>query len=251
MASDRTIAIRSLLLKAWRERWSDIQWGIHLKTVLPRGGTGDAYNLSGLILEQALVSPIPNALMLSFLRHSLAAQTISHGSLLEAISSYVDFGFLKARPHCITALLDLISLTKRLISKRSKPEECVVLTGSLMRILIWLLKFFFVVVEASSKGKTVINLCIFSTEILFMQFTGQTVQPALIENAKKTLEILTEMQQDEFIFNLLYVTKVEDKDSYSKMASICKQIDALMTSKTTSISADLKSVYVSDVILGK
>ena len=97
MASDRTIAIRSLLLKAWRERWSDIQWGIHLKSVLPRGGSGDAYNLSGLILEQALVSPIPNALMLSFLKHSLAAQTISHGSVLEAIATYSDFNYLKSR----------------------------------------------------------------------------------------------------------------------------------------------------------
>ena len=62
-----------------------------------RGGSGDAYNLSGLILEQALVSPIPNALMLSFLRHSLAAQTISHGSVLEAIATYSDFNYLKTR----------------------------------------------------------------------------------------------------------------------------------------------------------
>ena len=36
MASNTTLAIRSLLLKGWRERWSDIQWGIHLKEVLPR-----------------------------------------------------------------------------------------------------------------------------------------------------------------------------------------------------------------------
>ena len=85
MASDKTSTIHSLLFKAWRERWSDIQWGIQLKSILPRGCSGDVYNLSNLILEHALVSPIPNSLMLSYLRHSLAAQTISHGSLLEAI----------------------------------------------------------------------------------------------------------------------------------------------------------------------
>ena len=117
MASDRTIAIRSLLLKAWRERWSDIQWGIHLKSVLPRGGSGDAYNLSGLILEQALVSPIPNALMLSFLKHSLAAQTISHGSVLEAIATYSDFNYLKSRFVNCALPFKKLPLKKRRLNK--------------------------------------------------------------------------------------------------------------------------------------
>ena len=71
--------------------------GLLILDLCVRGGSGDAYNLSGLILEQALVSPIPNALMLSFLRHSLAAQTISHGSVLEAIATYSDFNYLKTR----------------------------------------------------------------------------------------------------------------------------------------------------------
>lgn len=229
MASDRTIAIRSLLIKAWRERWSDIQWGIHIKSVLPRGGSGDAYNLSGLILEQALVSPIPNALMLSFLRHSLASQTISHGSLLEAIASHSDFSNLKNRPHCIAALLDLVNLTRNLVSKRSKPEECLTLNASLMKILTWLLKFFLSLIEISNRG--------------------QSLSAALMENARKSFEILKEFQQDEFIFNLLYVGKVEDKDSYTKMTSICKQIEAIMSSKTSPISSDFKAFYASDVIL--
>lgn len=232
MASDRTIAIRSLLLKAWRERWSDIQWGIHLKSVLPRGGSGDAYNLSGLILEQALVSPIPNSLMLSFLRHSLAARTISHGSLLEAIASHTDYNNLKGRPHCITALLDLVILTRGLISKRSKPDECATLNGALMKILSWLLKLFQSIIEAATSR------------------SGQTLSPALTENARKIFTVLTEFQKDEFIFNLLYVSKTEDKDSYSKMASVCRQIESVMTSKnSTGVSMELKSFYSSEVIL--
>jgi mediator of RNA polymerase II transcription subunit 24 len=59
----KTSALRSLLIRAWRERWSDIQWGIHLKSVLPRGCSGDAYNLCGLILQQALVAAVPNQLV--------------------------------------------------------------------------------------------------------------------------------------------------------------------------------------------
>ena len=46
----KTSALRSLLVRAWRERWSDIQWRIHLQEVLPRGATGVVYNLSSLIL---------------------------------------------------------------------------------------------------------------------------------------------------------------------------------------------------------
>ena len=88
LVTSKTSALRSLLMRAWRERWSDIQWGIHLKSVLPRGCSGDAYNLSNLILQQALVGPVPNELILSYLRHSLAAQTVSHAALLEAISTF-------------------------------------------------------------------------------------------------------------------------------------------------------------------
>ena len=139
------------------------------------------------------------------------------------------------RPHCMTALLDLICLTKALISKRSKAEECVTLSASLLKILSWLLKFFLAFIEFSNRGQM-------STSI--------PNSLTIMRNAEKTLGILTDFYQDEFIFNLLYVTKVEDKDSYSKMASLCKEIDTKMTSKSATISNDLKKLYVSEAILG-
>ena len=228
MASEKTSAIRNLLLKAWRERWSDIQWGIHLKSVLPRGGSGDAYNLSGLILEQALVSPIPNALLISYLRHSLAAQTISHGSLLETIASYSDTSFLKNRPHCTSVLLELISLSKALISKRSKPEECLSLNSSLLKIATWLLKLYAGIIETLHRGQA----------------------PELVTNAQKTFEILTDFYKDEFILNLMYVVKVDDKDAYSKMGQLCKQIDSLMNTKNSSLPNEIKMDYSSEVMMG-
>ena len=135
------------------------------------------------------------------------------------------------RPHCMTALLDLISLTNSLISKRSKSEECLTLNSSLLKILRWLLSFFSAFVESSNRG-------------------GQ-IPAILLNNGKKTFEILTDMYQDEFIFNLLYVAKVEDKDGYSKIvATECKKIDTMMTSKTSPASNDLKSFYVPETILG-
>ena len=88
----------------------------------------------------------------------------------------------------MTALLDLIDLTTSLISKRSKAEECLTLNASLLKILSWLLKFFLAFIEASNRGQM-------STSIV-------------MKNAEKTFEILKDFYQDEFIFNLLYVTKV-------------------------------------------
>ena len=40
-------SIRLLLLQAWRERWSDVEWGVNLKKILPHGVSGDSCGLSG------------------------------------------------------------------------------------------------------------------------------------------------------------------------------------------------------------
>jgi len=32
---NRTSGFKSLLLRAWRERWSDVQWSISVKKLLP------------------------------------------------------------------------------------------------------------------------------------------------------------------------------------------------------------------------
>lgn len=136
LSSSKAGTIRSLLIRAWRERWSDLQWGIHIKTVLPRAVSGDIYHLADYILQQALMGPLPNNLILSYLRHSLSSQIVSYGGVIESISKYDGLH----KPHCVHALLDLMQSMMKSVSCRGKPEDCLVLATSIVGGVKWLIQ---------------------------------------------------------------------------------------------------------------
>eukprot|EP00058_Branchiostoma_floridae_P015206 XP_002600694.1 hypothetical protein BRAFLDRAFT_118555 [Branchiostoma floridae] len=78
-------SIKSFLLRAWRERWTELQWSVNLKQAFP-GGSMDQYQLAECILQQAFVGPTPNTLVLSYLRHALSSQVVSYGAFLNALT---------------------------------------------------------------------------------------------------------------------------------------------------------------------
>ena len=211
----KTSALRSLLVRAWRERWSDIQWSIHLKEVLPRGATGDVYDLSGLILQQALLSPVPNQLLLGYLKHALAAQTISHTALIEAIATF-DFSSggnvnKRRRPYCTQSLLNITSslLKSDLLTSHGKPEECVALSTAILRLVLWLLK------------TTQTALALGADHLNNQEGTGKIDGG----NCKHAVSLLQYFLDNEFLLCLMYIGKLEEKDTYHKILSTSKRLN--------------------------
>lgn len=86
MTTTTSSKIKALLLQAWRERWNEVEFGRNIKRLLPRGVSGDVYNLAEAILRQAVSGPVPNALMMTYLEHCLGAQVISFGTVIQTIT---------------------------------------------------------------------------------------------------------------------------------------------------------------------
>nr|CAG4646828.1 EOG090X01FD [Megafenestra aurita] len=126
--------LKHLMRKAWRERWTDLMWGVYVKEVIPPGSTGDTYNLAECILKQALIGPSPNTLLLSYLQHSLNVQIISHSSVFENIC--LNGSIQKTR--CLLELLNLLEQSIKHISCNGSADECAALSASLLSLETWL-----------------------------------------------------------------------------------------------------------------
>ncbi len=94
-------SLEAVVLQAWRDRWTELEWSINLKAALSE----DASELnklcgarrtrffakcfskrpfSGLLLRQATLSEVPNKLMFNYLSYTVAAQVCSQRLLYSA-----------------------------------------------------------------------------------------------------------------------------------------------------------------------
>ncbi|KAL1122381.1 hypothetical protein AAG570_003786 [Ranatra chinensis] len=195
--TSKTSSLKALLLRAWRERWSDLQWGIHIKTILPRGVSGDVYNLADCILQQALVGPGPNQLVLSYLKHSLSSQLVSYAAVLQRIAKYDGFH----KPHCVNCLLEFIESIQSGITCRGKPEEGI-LASSVLSLAHWLLQCYYHAVT--------------------------TVPEQNNEMLQKPAKILHNMLNCNFLTAMLYLAKHDDKDLYNEVVKKCQDIESFL-----------------------
>ncbi|EEB09924.1 Thyroid hormone receptor-associated protein complex 100 kDa component, putative [Pediculus humanus corporis] len=204
--TSKTSSIKALLLKAWRERWTDLQWGIHIKMILPRGVSGDVYNLADCILQQALIGPGPNHLVLSYLKHSLSSQLISYAALLQHISKYNNFH----KPHCIVSLLELLETSQVGMTCRGKTEEGILAT-SIASTILWLLQCYIYHLNKTLNGS----------------------QPLFEEIVGKCVTLLTNMLSSDFTMAMLYLAKYEDTEFHSEVLKKCKEIEQFYSQNPT------------------
>ncbi|VTJ55268.1 Hypothetical predicted protein [Marmota monax] len=132
----KVVNLKQAILQAWKERWSDYQWAINMKKFFPKGATWDILNLAEALLEQAMIGPSPNPLILSYLKYAISSQMVSYSSVLTAISKFDDF----SRDLCIQALLDIMDMFCDRLSCHGKAEECIGLCRALLSALHWLLR---------------------------------------------------------------------------------------------------------------
>lgn len=133
---NRQQAISKILMKAWRERWTDFKFGIEIKQAFPsiRLLPPDAYNLTDVILRQTLIGAGVNKLLLSYLKHSLYSQLISYPAVIKRTTQYSQFD----KYYCSAALLDFLISIVDGITCRSKSEE-ISLMSAFLSLLHWLI----------------------------------------------------------------------------------------------------------------
>ncbi|XP_067650609.1 mediator of RNA polymerase II transcription subunit 24-like isoform X2 [Haliotis asinina] len=146
--SSLTNQVKLTLMRAWRERWSDIQWGVQLKRILALC-SGESCDLADILLQQALVGSSPNTLVMSYLKHAVLSQVIPTSSVLKHISSFDD----SSRPYCIVALIDLAETFATKLSFTHGPDSGLQLCKSLLLLVHWLLLNILKCLQKLQEGK--------------------------------------------------------------------------------------------------
>ncbi|GIX82896.1 mediator of RNA polymerase II transcription subunit 24 [Caerostris extrusa] len=216
MDTSKTRNIKSLLLQAWGERWTDVIWGNKIKHVLPRGVSGDVYDLADCILQQALVGPGPNSLFMSYLMHSLSSRVVSYGAVLSSIGRYQSF----YKPYCILSLLDLLKTFQSRIGCHGNEEECIALCKAVVSITHWL------------------YACVHHS---ITKLSELKQSPEHISIMEKSFEALLYFSNSTFIKSLLYVGKFEDQSMYTQMLQKHRELEEKINQvpTTTNITREI------------
>ncbi|KAF5920806.1 hypothetical protein HPG69_003601 [Diceros bicornis minor] len=189
----KVVNLKQAILQAWKERWSDYQWAINMKKFFPKGATWDILNLAEALLEQAMIGPSPNPLILSYLKYAISSQMVSYSSVLTAISKFDDF----SRELCVQALLDIMDMFCDRLSCHGKAEECIGLCRALLSALHWLLRCTAASAERLREGLEAGNPA-----------TGEKQLAMCLQRLEKTLSSTKNRA-------LLHIAKLEEASSWT------------------------------------
>uniref|UniRef100_W8BVH2 Mediator of RNA polymerase II transcription subunit 24 n=2 Tax=Ceratitis capitata TaxID=7213 RepID=W8BVH2_CERCA len=188
----KTSLLKLMILRAWRERWNVALWGINIKRVLPRGVSGDAYNLADCILQQSMVGLNANPLVLNYLNHCLCANLVSHAAVLRRISKYDHFD----RVYCITALLEFLEEVMDGVTCRNKPEEAI-LPNAVTSLIYWVIQIVAMVMKNFEIGSEI------SAEQSYM--------------FERTCVIVEKFTSNQFLMGIYYIGCYDDIDTYGQI----------------------------------
>nr|CAG4641474.1 EOG090X01FD [Eurycercus lamellatus] len=204
--------LKHLMRRAWRERWSDLLWGVYVKEVIPSGTTGDAYNLADCILKQALIGPSPNSLLLSYLQHSLNVQIVSYSAVFNTIC--VHGSIQKTR--CLLELLRLLEQSIKYVSCSGSADECASLASSLISLENWLWK-----VTAESLNK-------------LSEASSSNNDYSLI--CHYTASLLASLYEESCLISLLYIAHCCNDDQFSaaQLTTLNNQVESNLNNLASS-----------------
>ncbi|EDX09655.1 mediator of RNA polymerase II transcription subunit 24 [Drosophila simulans] len=204
--------ILQLIYVAWRERWTDSQWGINIKKVLPRGVSGDVYNLADCLMQQALIGSTANPLVLNYLKHSLCAHLVSHAAVLRCIAKYDKL----ERVYCITALLEFLASIVDGVTCRIKSEEAV-LPSSVVHLVYWLLQIFARTVQHYE---------------LYGEISAE--QSYMLD---QTCVVIDRLSQQQFLLSMLYVGCHEELEICGRIRDKYATIKGSLTNSNFTLNA--------------
>ena len=213
LLTSKTSLIKSLLLKGWRERWTEVLWGINIKRVLPRGVSGDVYDLADCILEQALIGPAPNHLFMSYLNHCINCQIVTYGSVLASVAKYQDW----SKPQCIHFLLEFILKYKERIGCHGNEEECIGLSKAMVAIVLWLHLALNQALNKLQESKQQPNSQQNQQNFQSLHTSDSSLYIGIIE---KSAEFLSLISSSSFLRALFYVGKLEDTQTFNKFIQV-------------------------------
>eukprot|EP00088_Acartia_fossae_P050636 TRINITY_DN5673_c0_g1_i5.p1 TRINITY_DN5673_c0_g1~~TRINITY_DN5673_c0_g1_i5.p1 ORF type:complete len:979 (-),score=210.43 TRINITY_DN5673_c0_g1_i5:217-3153(-) len=131
----RNTALKGMLIRAWRERWTPSQFGTQIKTILNKSSAGEDVELADQIIALSANGPSPNKLLLDLLDHSLASQLTTYTAVLNSISRFTKYNL----PHCTQAFLNLVLKHKSFVTCRGEGDDYIQFSLSLVSLAAWLL----------------------------------------------------------------------------------------------------------------